>query len=281
MIRSMDFGRLGVWAASHEIGEENGAEAARAAEAAGYGTFWLGGSPRLPALRPLLEASERLLIGTSVLNLWSYQPLELAAEFGELERAFPGRVVVGIGVGHPEADSDYRRPLAALQKFLDGLDAAAVPVPSSRRVIAALGPRMLATAAQRSLGSIPYFISVEHTRFARARLGPDALLMPELAFVLDEDVERARSTARSFASVYLGLTNYTKALLDNGFEQADLEDGGSDRLIDHVVPHGSAEDIASSVRAHLAAGADHVALQARGAAGVPTEDWSRLAAALG
>jgi probable F420-dependent oxidoreductase len=277
----MDFGDLGAWASFRRIGEENAAEAAAAAEAAGLKAFWLGGSPRLTALRGLLEGSERLVVATSVVNIWSYDPADLAREFVALEADFPGRVCVGIGVGHPEATSDYKRPLAALEGFLDGVDEAPTPVPIERRIIAALGPKMLAMSARRSLGTIPYFSSVDHTRAARAAVGPDALVIPEVAYVLDEDVERARATAREYASLYLGLSNYTKALVEHGFEQADLEDGGSDRLIDHVIPHGSAAEVAARVREHLDAGADHVALQALGADGIPAQQWAALTAAVG
>jgi probable F420-dependent oxidoreductase len=278
---AMDFGAFGAWTSFHRIGgEDNAAEAAAAAEAAGLATFWLGGSPRLAQLRGLLEGSERLVVATSVVNIWSYDPADLAREFVELEADFPGRVCVGIGVGHPEATSDYARPLSALESFLDGVEAAPTPVPVERRIIAALGPKMLAMSARRSLGTIPYFSSVDHTRAARAAVGPDALVIPEVAYVLDEDVERARATAREYASLYLALSNYTKALVDHGFERADLEDGGSDRLIDHVIPHGSAAEVAATVRAHVEAGADHVALQALGADGIPSADWAALAAAL-
>jgi probable F420-dependent oxidoreductase len=277
----MDFGDFGAWTSYRRIGAENAGAAARAAEEAGLGTFWLGGSPRLEELRPLLEGSEKLLVGTSIVNIWAYDPADLAREFAVLEADFPGRVCVGIGVGHPEATSDYKRPRSSLEAFLDDLDAAADPVPTDRRIIAALGPKMLAMSARRSLGTIPYFTSVDHTRFARATVGPDALVIPEIACVIDEDAERARATARDYASLYLGLSNYTNALLEHGFDQADIEDGGSERLIDHVIPHGSAAEIAAAARAHVEAGADHVALQALGADGVPAEEWRALAAALG
>jgi probable F420-dependent oxidoreductase len=276
----MDFGDYGAWTSYRNIGKENAAEAARAAEDAGLTAFWLGGSPRLEEARPLLEGSEKLLIGTSIVNIWGYDPADLVREYAALEADFPGRVCVGIGVGHPEATSDYKRPLTNLEAFLDGIDAAADPIPTDRRIIAALGPKMLAMSAARSLGTIPYFSSVDHTRFCRATVGPDRLVIPELAFVLDEDAERARATARRYAKLYLGLSNYTNALLEHGFEQADIEDGGSDRLIDHVIPHGTAAEVAAVARAHVDAGADHVALQALGAKGVPAGDWAALAAAL-
>ncbi len=276
----MDFGDFGVWTSFRQIDEEQAAEAARAAEAAGYDSFWLGGSPRLEQVRGLLEGSGRLVVGTSIVNIWGYDPADLAREFAALEADFPGRVCVGIGVGHPEATSDYKRPLTNLEAFLDGVDAAAAPIPVGRRILAALGPKMLATSARRSLGTIPYFTSVDHTRAARAAVGPDALVIPEVAYVLDEDVERARATARRYAQLYLGLRNYTNALLEHGFEQADIADGGSDRLIDHVIPHGGPADVAAAVRLHVEAGADHVAVQALGADGIPADEWSDLATAL-
>lgn len=272
----MDFGEYGAWTSYRAIGEENAGAAAAAAEAAGMGTFWLGGSPRLAQVRPLLEGSEKLVIATSVVNIWVYDPADLAREYAELEADFPGRVCVGIGVGHPEATSDYKRPLSALEGFLDGID----EIPVERRIVAALGPKMLAMSARRSLGTIPYFSSVDHTAAARAAVGTEALVIPEVAYVLDEDVERARATARRYAQLYLGLRNYTNALLDHGFEQADIEDGGSDRLIDHVIPHGTAAEVAAVVRAHREAGADHVALQALGADGVPGAEWAALVKAL-
>jgi probable F420-dependent oxidoreductase len=276
----MDFGDFGAWTSYRRIDKDDAGEAARAAEEAGLSTFWLGGSPRLEETRPLLEGSEKLVVGTSIVNIWGYDPADLAREFAELEADFPGRLCVGIGVGHPEATSDYKRPLTNLEAFLDGIDAAAEPIPTDRRIIAALGPKMLRMSARRSLGTIPYFTSVDHTRFARETVGPEALVIPELACVLDEDVERARAAAREYAQLYLGLSNYTNALLEHGFEQADIEDGGSDRLIDHVIPHGTAEDIAAAARAHVEAGADHVALQTLGGEGIPADDWKALAAAL-
>ena len=276
----MEFGDFGAWTSYRRIGKESAGEAARAVEEAGLGTLWMGGSPRLEEMRPLLEGSEKLVVGTSIVNIWGYDPADLVAEYAALEADFPGRLCVGIGVGHPEATSDYKRPLKNLEAFLDAIDGADEPIPTDRRIIAALGPKMLAMSARRSLGTIPYFTSVDHTRFSRETVGPDALVIPEIACVIDEDVERARATAREYASLYLGLSNYTNALLEHGFDQADIEDGGSDRLIDHVIPHGTAEDIATAARAHVDAGADHVALQALGVEGVPGEQWAALVKAL-
>jgi probable F420-dependent oxidoreductase len=276
----MDLGKLGVWTTFRRIGEDRGAEAAALAEQLGYGTFWLGGSPRLPSVRPLLETTEKLVVATSIVNIWAYEPAQLAAEYAELARDFRERLLVGIGVGHPEATSDYSRPFSAMRAFLDGLDAAQASIPRERRCLAALAPKMLALSAERSLGSIPYFVPVAHTSSARAQLGPGPLLAPEIAFVLDTDSERARSTAREYAQLYLGARNYTNNLLTLGFSQEDMAGGGSDRLIDAVMPHGTADEIAGAVRAHLEAGADHVAVQALGEPGIPRQGWTAIAKAL-
>jgi probable F420-dependent oxidoreductase len=203
-----------------------------------------------------------------------------AAETAQLQADYPDRFLLGIGVGHPEATSDYKHPLKATREYLDGLDSAQRPVPPDTRCLAALGPKNLDLSRDRSLGTHPYFTPVEHTRFARERVGPGKLVAPELACVLDTDTERARATARQYAKLYLGLSNYTNNLLRFDFTEADIADGGSDRLIDAVVPHGSAEEIAAAAREHIDAGADHVCLQTVGVQGVPVEQWTELASAL-
>jgi probable F420-dependent oxidoreductase len=276
----MHLREFGIWTSYRAIGEENAAEAAKLVEDLGYGAFWLGGSPRLPTLRPLLAATERLIAATGIVNVWQYEPATLAAEHAELTREFPDRLLVGIGIGHPEATSDYTRPLSAMRAFLDGLDSADPPLPREGRVLAALRPKMLELAKERARGAHPYFVPVEHTRAARARLGEGALLAPELACVLDPDTERARATARKYAATYLGLRNYTSNLLEFGFTEQDIADGGSNRLIDAIIPQGTAAEIAARAREHLDAGADHVCLQAVGVEGVPREEWTALAAAL-
>jgi probable F420-dependent oxidoreductase len=277
----MELGEFGVWTTYRAIGEENAGEAARLAENLGFGTIWLGGSPQLPALWPLLEATENIAVATGILNVWASDPDRVARDFAELEARFPGRVLVGIGIGHPEATSHYNKPLAAMEAFLEGLDRAEAPVPRTRRCLAALGPKMLDVSAKRSLGAHPYFVPVDHTRAARDRLGEGPLLAPELACVLAGDIESARAKARAFASLYLGLSNYTNNLLRHGFSRQDIGGGGSDTLIDAVVPHGSADDISAVARQHLAAGADHVCLQTAGVAGIPRSEWTALASALG
>ena len=277
----MQLGEFGVWTTCRAISEDSAGEAAKLVEDLGFGTFWLGGSPQLPALRPLLEATDRIVVATGILNVWASEPNRVANDFAELEDRFPGRVLLGIGIGHPEATSHYGKPLAAMQAFLDGLDAATPPIPRTRRCLAALGPRMLKLSAERSLGAHTYLVPVAHTRAARERLGETPILAPELACVLDDDVESARAKARAYAALYLQLRNYTNNLLNHGLGKQDIADGGSDRLIDAIIPHGGADKIAAAVRQHVSAGADHVCLQTAGVEGIPRSEWTALASALG
>lgn len=278
---TIELGRFGLWTSYRAIGEENAADAAQLAERLGYGTFWLGGSPRPSMVTPLLAATKRLCAATGIVNVWA-DPAELVAgEQAQVRSEYPDRFMMGIGIGHPEATSDYTRPLKSMREFLDRLDAAQPQLPADGRCLAALGPKMLDLARDRASGTHTYFVAPEHTRFARERLGPDALIAAELACAVDTDVERGRATSREYAKLYLGLQNYTNNLLRFGFDASDIADGGSDRLIDKIVPHGSAEQIAAAAQAHLDAGADHVCLQTVGVQGVPQPQWTALASALG
>ena len=271
----MDLGTIGVWRRRHD-----GLDAVEQIEALGYGALWVGGSPSLEQVRPYLERTSTMTVATGILNVWQHEPADVAAQRAELAREFPGRFLLGIGIGHPEATAEYQTPLQRMGGFFDGLDAAPEPVPREARAAAALGPKMLDLVAERSLGAHTYFVAVVHTRFARERLGPGALVAPEVAVVVEPDEETARAAARQYAALYLGLRNYTNNLKRFGFTDADIEGGGSDRLIDAVIPHGSAEKVAEAVRAHLDTGADHVALQPLGHGPAPVADYEALARAL-
>lgn len=272
----MELGRIGIWHSRNK----GGPGVVKEIEALGYGAFWLGGSPSIEQARAYVEAGTSIPVVTGILNVWQHDPADVAREHRKLTSDHPDRFLLGIGIGHPEATSDYTKPLKTMREFLDGLDAAETPVPSDERLIAALGPKMLDLAKERSLGTHPYFIDVEHTRFARERLGQGPLVAPEVAVVVESDPETARKLAREYAAMYLGLKNYTSNLLRFGYTEQDLENGGSDRLIDAVIPHGSPEQIAEAIRAHLEAGADHVCLQPLGHGSEPLEDFRALAAVL-
>jgi probable F420-dependent oxidoreductase len=271
----MPLGQVGVWRR-----HQDGVDGAEEIEALGFGALWVGGSPSLAQVRPFLERTSTLTVATGILNVWQHEPAAVAEQAAQLERDFPGRFLLGIGIGHPEATAEYRAPLATMREFLDGLDAAPAPVPRDRRVLAALGPRMLDLAAERARGTHPYFTVPEHTRFARGRVGADALVAPEVAVVVEGDDEAGRTAARAYAERYLRLGNYTRNLQRFGFSDDDVAGAGSDRLVDAVIPHGPAARIAEAVRAHLDAGADHVALQPLGHGPWPLDDYRALAAAL-
>jgi probable F420-dependent oxidoreductase len=273
----MQLGQIGIW--QNRTKGDPGV-IVRALEDLGYGALWLGGSPSVEQARVYVEAGRTLPIVTGILNVWQHDPADVARDHARLTSDHPDRFLLGIGIGHPEATSDYTRPLKTMREFFDGLDQAATPVPKAERLAAALGPKMLDLSKERSLGTHPYFVDVEHTRFARERLGDGVLVAPEVAVVVEQDPETARGIAREFAARYLAMSNYTNNLLRFGYTQADIDNGGSDRLIDAVIPHGSAEQVAEAIRAHLEAGADHVCLQPLGHGPEPLEDFAALAKVL-
>jgi probable F420-dependent oxidoreductase len=268
-------GRVGVWRNVAHVD----VELARTIEGLGFGTVWQGGSPDAD-LRPaeaLLDGTDALVVATGIVNIWKSDAAELAASFHRIEAKHPGRLLLGIGTGHREATPERVRPLDAMARFLDELDEHGVPTGSI--VLSALGPRMLATAAARSAGTHPYLTVPAQTADARRVLGPDALIAPEQTVVL-ADPSSARETARAFLANYLRMDNYTTSMRRAGFTDADIADGGSDRLVDEIVAHGDAAALATAVTAHLDAGADHVCVQVLPAAGSPVPTLRAIAAAL-
>ncbi|MEW1827787.1 LLM class F420-dependent oxidoreductase [Streptomyces sp. NPDC088196] len=278
-------GRYGIWSVGlrSEDPSRRGelAEAAAELEQLGYGAVWLGGSSAARHAVPLIEATSTLAVGTSIQSIWQYDAAESAADFAELEAAHPGRFLLGLGVSHAKLADQYRRPYSALVTYLDALDTAGVP--ADRRLLAALGPKTLELARDRSAGSIPYLVTPDHTAKARAILGETPLLAPELKVVLETDPTRARTLARDYLAMYLTLPNYTNNFLRNGFTDSDLANGGSDRLVDAVFAWGDDSSIRAKIDAFLTAGADHVALQVVDASSredLPREAWRRLASLL-
>ena len=271
----MRLGKVGIW-----MPKRFGTAAVAELEALGYGALWLGVSPSVQEAIPFLEASSSMTIATGILNVWQHDPGDVAAAHAEVGGAFPGRFLLGIGIGHPERTGDYTRPLATMRAFCQGLASARRPVPEDELVLAALGPRMLDLAKARACGTHTYFVTPAHTRFARERLGPDALVAPEVAVVVEADPDAARAIARDYAASYLRLTNYVKNLMDAGFTEDDVAGNGSDRLIDAVIPHGTPGQIAGALDEHFAAGADHVCLQPLGQGEPPLQDYRALAAVL-
>lgn len=241
-------------------------------EALGYGAVWVGGSPpaALSWVEPILQATTTLCVATGIVNIWSAPAQRVAESFHRIEAAYPGRFLLGIGVGHAEMISEYRKPYNALVEYLDRLDDYGVP--ANRRVVAALGPRVLGLSARRSAGAHPYLTTPEHTARARELIGPSAFLAPEHKVVLTTDSARARTVGRQALDMYFNMANYRNNWKRLGFTDDEVSRPGSDRLVDAVVAYGTPDAIAARLNEHLLAGADHVPIQ------VLTEDDNLVSA---
>ncbi|MGV9802188.1 LLM class F420-dependent oxidoreductase [Mycobacterium sp. NPDC003449] len=271
-----DLGRYGVWTFG-AVTPEQAAEI----EGLGYGAVWAGGSPAadLSFVEPILANTQRLQVATGIVNIWTADAGQVAESFHRIEAAHPGRFLLGVGVGHPEHTDEYRKPYDALVDYLDALDAAKVP--TSRLVIAALGDKVLRLSAQRSAGAHPYLTTPEHTEHARGVLGEAVYLAPEHKVVLGTDGAAAREIGRQTVDFYLNLSNYLNSWRRLGFTEHDVAKPGSDKLIDAVVAHGTAEDVAARLRQHIAAGADHVTIQVLGGPDTLIPTLTELAGPLG
>jgi probable F420-dependent oxidoreductase len=271
-------GRIGVFSFAPVFAPVGAlAESVRRIEELGYGAVWF---PETPAGREafttaglLLGWSEKMVIATGIASIYARDATATANGARGLAEAYPGRFLLGLGVSHApsvaQRGGTYGPPVATMRAYLDAIDATepafvADGDETPERVLAALGPLMLKLAGERTAGAHPYFVPVEHTAYARARLGPDAFLAPEQAVLLEPDPARARAIAREHTAGYLRAENYRASVCRFGFEEADLENGGSDRLVDAIVAWGDQDAIRARVRAHLDAGADHVCIQALG-----------------
>jgi probable F420-dependent oxidoreductase len=285
-----DIRRYGLWAPWQIWPREAGAiaEAAREIEDLGFGALWHGGSPRddLASAEAILAATDRLVLGTSIVDIWTSDGDRLAASHARLRERFPDRFYLGVGSGHaPTAEAEgqaYTRPLSRLRDLLTGPLAG---VPKDERMIAALGPKTLAAAGELTAGALPYLMPPAHTAEARAILGAGPLLVPEQKIFLGDDADAARRAGRRALRMYLQLPNYTRQLARFGLDESDLAGDGSDRFIDSAVVWGDDDRIRAGIDAHLEAGADHVAIQVLteegGPSTLPREQWRRLAGLLG
>ncbi len=282
----MQLGRIGIWSASFWGDRGAAKEAAAQLEQLGYGALWFPNGTALSELAgDLLEATQRIVIATGIASIWMHPAEELAQAHHTLTQAYPNRFLLGLGVSHARlVDRDepgrYDRPLEHMRAYLDALDTAPTPVPAGERVLAALGPRMLELARDRSAGAHPYLVTVEHTRRARETLGTGPILAPEQAVVLETNPERARAVAREHLSMYLQAPNYTNNWLRLGFTPDDLTNGGSDHLVDALVAWGDRDSIRERVAQHFRAGADHVCLQVLtgNRTAISMSEWQALAA---
>ncbi len=292
---TVDIGRVGIWYGGIDgLATPEARRAAQVIEELGFGALWLAeavGRDPFASAAILLSATERLPLATGIANIYARDPMTMAAGQKTLAEAFPGRFLLGLGVSHGHLVAgvrkhDYSKPYSYMVEYLDRMDQslfmAIGPSENPGRLLAALGPKMLELSAARANGSHPYFTTPDHTVLAREAMGPDALLAPEQMVVLHTDASEARRIARAGMKIYLGLPNYTNNLLRIGFDDSDIADGGSDRLVDAIVAWGTEEQIAARVAEHHAAGADHVCVQVlqESPTTMPEQQWRRLAPAL-
>jgi probable F420-dependent oxidoreductase len=281
----MSLGPVGIWwSGAWRLDSDASVDVAAEMEDLGYSALWSSGgfSPGLSTrFERLLSATRHVTVASGIVSVWTAPPDEVSARVAELDATYPGRFLLGLGASHAPVVEGYERPYSHVVDYLDKLDAAGVVAPD-RRILAALGPRMLELARTRAAGVHPYFVPVEHTARARQTLGDGPLLAPEVTVVLESDPSTARDLARTFTTGYLALPNYANNLRTLGFDEDDLAGGGSDRLVDAVVSWGDVDAIAARVRAHHQAGADHVCVQvvSSGRDSFPLAEYRALAPAL-
>jgi probable F420-dependent oxidoreductase len=285
----MELPPVGIWDRFLRFGgEEEIQDCAAEAEDLGYGALWIPdtGGDIFAAVNVLLWATRHITVGTGIMNLWLQDAVESAALWHRLIRDHNRRPALGIGVSHaPIIDAllpgQFKSPLEATAAYLDELDSAQQPVPVEDRLLAALRPKMLELARDRTAGAFPYHMPPEHTERARAVLGPDRLLVVEQCVALGPDHDAALAAARQSLAMYLALPNYVNAWRWLGFSDEDVSDGGSDRFVDAIVACGDVETIRRRVQAQRDAGADHVCIQvvADDLAGARA-GWRELAPAL-
>jgi len=281
---------VGVWSRELRYNSDRTTvrDAARELERLGYMALFIpdaGGDP-LGVADELLSVTERMPVATGILNIWMHEPAEVVGRYHVLQDTWDARFILGIGNSHaPLVDATepgrYRRPVARTIAYLDDLEAAGLD--TTREVmLGALGPRMLELSRTRAGGAHPYLVNTDYVRSARAILGPDRLLAPELGVVLEEDPAVARARGRSHLSTYLELPNYVANLERLGYGERDFAGGGSDRLVDDIVAWGSPERVRERIDAYLDAGADHVCVQMLNVPSeqLPLEEWRALAAVL-
>jgi probable F420-dependent oxidoreductase len=287
-------GSVGVWTTTHEsLPAARSGDVARAVEAAGFSTLWIAeawGREAFTSAQLLLSATTTLSVGTGIANIFARDAVACANATRTLASAFDDRFILGLGVSHEPLvermrGHEYTSPLTRMSDYLDALDSAPsfTPEGSSRptRLIAALGPKMLALGATKADGVLPYLTTPEHTAAARSSIG-SAFLAVEQAVVLGGTDAQYRERAHAYLELYTGLENYRNSWRRMGFDDTDFVRGGSDRLKSAMVIHGDEAAILAGVNRHLAAGADHVCVQFLGADlhTPPYDEWERVGRAI-
>jgi probable F420-dependent oxidoreductase len=277
-------GRFGIF--SHELRSEDPTlqdqrrHAAAELEDLGFGAIWLGGNSNVHHAAKLAASTERIALATGILNIWYEDADAVARQRAELEHAYPNRFLLGLGASHAQLAQNYQRPYSTMVEYLDALDNAATPVPADRRILAALGPKMLRLARDRAAGAHPALVTPEYIEQARGVLGDGPLLAPVVTVILESEPARAREIARGHLDLYLQLPNYIASFERLGFTDEDFTGSGSDRLVDALATWGTDDAISTRLAQFHTAGADHLALQlitAEGSEIPPRAQWRRLA----
>lgn len=292
---SIQLGRVGIWTRQFEDQPASKAqETARELEELGYGAIWFGeaaGREVLTNAGLLLAGTKRIVIATGIANIYARDAMAMAAGQKTLAEAYPNRFLLGLGVSHvPLVEQlrghKYEKPVATMRAYLEAMDRApynsVAPTTKPPRVLAALGPKMMALSGELANGAHPYNVNPEHSAEARQILGTQPYLCPEQAVVLESNADQARGIGRSFLNFYLTLPNYANNLRRLGFTDDDFKDGGSNRLIDAIIAWGDPKAIRKRVDEHHAAGADHVCIQVLTSdpKALPLKEWKELAGAL-
>ncbi len=286
----MKLKKLGVWSATDGLSAAAAASFAKRVEAWGYGALWIPeaiGREVFSASAWLLANTSRLIVASGIANIYARDSLSSAAAQKGLNEQSGDRFLLGLGVSHIPLVQDvrqheYGKPVATMRAYLQGMANApyksAPPAAPPKTVLAALGPRMVELSAELADGAHPYNVTPEHTGQARTILGAGKLLCVEQGAILETDPGQARALARQFLTLYLGLPNYVNNWRRLGFSDTDFASGGSDRLIDAVIVWGDERAIRARIEEHWQAGADHVCVQAIGAAGSTDERLLELLA---
>ncbi len=288
----IDIGSIGLWQGLDTYPASQLRDLVAQLDEQGWPCLWI---PETVARDPfvasgiMLEATTNLRVATGIASIWARDAMTTANAAKSLNEAYDGRFLLGLGASHHTLTEwvrkhDYSKPLSTMRTYLERMDASMFagvePSEPTTRVIAALGPKMLALGAEMTDGVHPYFVPPEHTAIAREAVGPDKIVATEQMIVLDTDPASARETARKHMKVYVGLPNYANNLMRLGFTEDEITNM-DDRLVDAIVAWGTVDDVVARVRAHQDAGASHVCIQVlRPDREPPTREWAELASAL-
>jgi len=286
----MKFGKYGVFTFTDILGAADLAELARRVEGLGYSTLWYPEAFNYETFALgafLLSHSESLIVASGIANIYARDPAASVMGHNSLNTLYGGRFVLGLGVSHAPLVAnvrghEYRQPVATMRDYLARMDQAWTALGqdavTKQLVLAALGPNMSKLAAERTLGAFPYNITPAQAAVSRAQMGPGAAVICEQKVCLCNDAATARNAARAALAPYLPLPNYYKNWFRLGFDESDLKDGGSDRLMDAMVLWGDAASIRMRLQAYFDQGADQVVIQPIKPDGSAGPDWAALEA---